>query len=87
MLHPNFVFLGIFINFLGALIYIRDTLKGKIQPNKISWGIWAVAPLIAFAAEVKQGVGVQSLATFMVGFTPLLIFIASFFNKKIILET
>jgi hypothetical protein len=41
-----------------------------------------LAPLIAFVAEIKQGVGIQALATFIVGFVPLIIFIASFLNKK-----
>lgn len=38
--------------------------------------------MVAFSAELKQGVGIQSLATFMVGFVPLLIFLTSFVNKK-----
>ncbi|HJT55642.1 MAG TPA: hypothetical protein VJ761_04035, partial [Ktedonobacteraceae bacterium] len=38
--------------------------------------------LIAFVAELQQGVGLQSLMTFIVGFLPLTVFIASFFNKN-----
>lgn len=82
MINQNFVILGALINLLGGISYIRDTVKGKIKPNKISWGLWALAPLIAFAAEVVQGVGIQALMTFMVGFVPLLVFLASFVNKK-----
>lgn len=44
--------------------------------------MWALASLIAFAAQISKGVGLSSLMTFMVGFGPLTIFIASFFNKK-----
>ncbi len=82
MLHPNFIFVGVGLQFLGGLSYLLDTIKGKIQPNKVSWFLWSLAPLIAFVAEVKQGVGIQSLATFIVGFVPLLVFFASFVNKK-----
>lgn len=82
MLNPNFVLIGVLAQFLGGLSYLVDTVKGKIQPNRVSWFIWALAPLIAFAAEIKQGVGIQSLTTFIVGFVPLCIFIASFVNKK-----
>jgi len=82
MININFVYLGLLINLLGGISYIRDTIIGKIQPNRVSWGLWGLGVMIAFAAEIKQGVGVQSLATFMVGFTPLLIFFASFLNKK-----
>jgi hypothetical protein len=82
MLNENFVYLGVVISFLGGLSYLIDTLKGKAKPNKVTWFVWAIAPLIAFWATIKQGVGVQSLLTFMVGFNPLIIFIASFVNKK-----
>ena len=82
MLHPNFVILGVLIGSIGTLSYLIDTLNGKVKPNKISWLLWATAPLIAFFAEIKQGVGIQSLMTFAVGAGPLLIFLASFLNKK-----
>lgn len=82
MLNENFVYVGVVLSLLGGLSYLIDTLKGKAKPNKVSWFVWALAPLIAFWATVQQGVGVQSLLTFMVGFNPLIIFIASFVNKK-----
>jgi hypothetical protein len=82
MLNENFVYLGVALSFLGALSYLIDTLKGRVQPNKVSWFVWSLAPLVAFWATVQQGVGVQSLLTFMAGFNPLLIFLASFVNKK-----
>jgi hypothetical protein len=65
----------------GSWGYLVDTIKGKIKPNKVSWLLWSIAPMIAFLAMVKQGVGITSLATFVVGFVPLIIFIASFVNK------
>lgn len=82
MINENFVILGVIIQFIGGLSYLIDTVKGKVQPNKVSWLLWCIAPLVAFAAELSQGVGIQSLATFITGFVPLLVFTASFFNKK-----
>lgn len=82
MLHPNFVILGATIGSVGAIVYLIDTIKGKVKPNKVTFFLWSLAPLIAFAAELKEGVGIQSLMTFSVGFIPLVIFLASFFNKK-----
>lgn len=82
MINENFIFVGTVILFLGNASYLRDTIKGKIKPNRVSWLLWTIAPLIAFAAEIKQGVGLQSLTTFMVGFLPLLIFLSSFVDKK-----
>lgn len=82
MLNENFVIVGAIIGIIGSLSYLIDTVKGKVKPNRVSFLLWALAPLIAFAAEIQQGVGIQSLMTFSVGFLPLIIFIASFFNKK-----
>lgn len=82
MIPQYFVIIGALINLFGGFSYIKDTLNGKIKPNKVSWGLWTLAPLIAFTAEISQGVGIQSLMTFTVGFVPFLIFISSFINKK-----
>jgi len=82
MLDQNFVIVGAIIAAAGSLSYLVDTLKGKVKPNRVSFLLWSLAPLIAFFAEVKQGVGIQALMTFIVGFLPLTIFIASFVNKK-----
>ena len=82
MINQNFIFIGLLLQTYGGWQYFIDTIKGKIQPNRVSWFLWSLAPLIAFAAEVKQGVGVQSLTTFIVGFIPLVVFIASFVNRK-----
>ena len=82
MLDPRFVFLGAAINLIGSLKYLVATLKGEAKPNRVTFFLWALAPLIAFAAQLDEGVGLASVMTFVVGFSPLLIFIASFFNKK-----
>ena len=83
MINENFVFLGAIIFFFGSIGYFVDTIKGKVRPNRVTWFIWSLAPIIAFIAQLKQGVEIhQSLLTFMVGFIPLIIFIASFINRK-----
>ncbi len=82
MLNENFAILGAVIYAFGSLTYLIETIQGKIKPNRVTFFLWALAPLIVFAAQVKQGVGIQSLLTFGVGFTPLLVFGASFLNKK-----
>lgn len=82
MLNPYFVLIGVALQFLGGLDYLRQTVKGNVKPNRVTWLLWALAPLIAFFAELNKGVGIQSLMTFIVGFVPLLIFLASFVNKK-----
>src|SRR5674476_217910 len=67
---------------LAAFVYIRSMFVGGTKPNRISWLMWAIAPLIATAAALSNGVGWAVLPVFMAGFSPFLIFIASFFAKK-----
>lgn len=82
MLPDYFVILGSFVYLTGAIAYIVDTIKGKAKPNKVSFFIWSLASLIAFAASVQQGVGIQSLTTLVVGLVPLIIFTLALFHKK-----
>ncbi len=82
MLDERFIILGAFLSFYGAFSYLLATLRCQAKPNRVTWFLWALAPLIAFFAELQKGVGLAALMTFMVGFNPALIFLASFFNKQ-----
>jgi hypothetical protein len=82
MLHSNFVIVGTLIGAAGSVAYLRDTLRGKVRPNRVSFLPWSIAPLIAFCAQIEQGVGLEALMTFSTGFLPLTVFIASFVNKQ-----
>lgn len=76
------VLLGGAVNFAGASVYIKKTIKGEIKPNKVTWLMWSVAPLIATAAAFSDGVRWAVLPVFMCGFCPILVFAASFVNPK-----
>jgi hypothetical protein len=82
MLDPNFIIVGALIGAAGSLAYLVSTVKGKVKPNRVSFLLWSIAPFIAFAAQIEQGVGLEALMTFSTGFLPLVIFLASFVNKK-----
>ena len=82
MLDKNFIIIGTLINSAGTFVYLWNTIKGHVKPNRVSFLLWSIAPMIAFAAQIKQGVGLASLMTFSTGFLPLLIFVASFTNKN-----
>ncbi len=82
MLDSHFVLLGAAFSIAGGGSYIISTLRGKTRPNRVTFALWALAPLVAFAAEIGKGVGLQSLMTFMVGFMPLMVLIASLANNK-----
>jgi hypothetical protein len=82
MLHRNFVIVGALIGAAGSVAYLKNTVKGKVKPNRVSFLLWSVAPVIAFFAQIKQGVGLEALMTFSAGFLPMTVFIASFVNKQ-----
>jgi hypothetical protein len=82
MIDSRFAILGALITLGGNLSYARDTLKAKAQPNRVSWALWALAPLIAFAAELAQQVGLAALLTLAAGGGPLLVLVASFVDPK-----
>lgn len=82
MIDSRFVIVAALLNIIGAAVYATKTFKGETQPNRVTWLLWAVVPMIAFFAELQEGVGIQSLMTFMIGLGPLVVFVASFLNRK-----
>lgn len=77
------VILSVLVSISGSFAYIRDTLKGKTKPNRVSWFMWALAPLIGTSAALSSGADVwATVRIFLSGFLPLIVFIASFVNPK-----
>jgi len=67
---------------LAAFVYINSMFKGQTKPNRVTWFMWSIAPFIATAAALSNGVGWAVIPVFMSGFCPFLVFTASFFTKK-----
>ena len=82
MLPEDFAIVGAIIGSLGGFYYLYETIVGKAQPNRITWLLWGIFPMVIFVAQRAQGVEGLSWTSFVAGFTPLLIVAASFFNKK-----
>lgn len=83
MINENFVLVGALFNLTGSSAYAYHTLKGKTKPNRVSWFLWTIIPMIALFAQIGEGVSLYIvLMTFMVGFGPMLVLIASFINEK-----
>ena len=82
MLNPEWNIAAGAINMTGCALYMWDTIKGRVKPNRVGWSLWTIAPLIAFAAEVTQGVSWAALITLASGLGPLMILLASFASKK-----
>ncbi len=82
MIDRHFAILAALVTLAGSGGYALDTLRGRTQPNRVSWAMWAVAPLIAFAAELTEHAGLTSLLTFSVGFGPAMVLLASFLDER-----
>jgi hypothetical protein len=66
----------------GFGIYFIDTIIGRVEPNKVSWLMWSLSPLIAAFAAFSRGVVWPAIPIFVSGLGPFCIFVAAFFNKK-----
>ena len=82
MLLEYLVFAGAIAQLLTVFPYVRLMIKGRVKPNRVSWLMWSIAPIIATAAGISKGVGWAVLPVFMSGFAPLLILISSFIVKN-----
>ena len=82
MLPEYCAIIGAIIGSLGGFYYLYETIAGKAQPNRITWLLWGIFPMVIFVAQRAQSVEGVSWASFVAGFTPLLVVAASFFNKK-----
>jgi hypothetical protein len=82
MIPEHFAVVGAVIGSIGGFYYLYETITGNARPNRVTWLLWGLLPMIGFVAQRAQGVEGLSWATFAAGFTPLLIFGASFLNKS-----
>ena len=77
------IFLGAVINVIGTFSYIRETIRGNTKPNKVTWLLWSIAPLIAAAASFSDGVRPLVIVPVLFsGLMPLLVLLSSFVNPN-----
>jgi hypothetical protein len=77
-MHTLFAIAGAAVNFAACLSYVRAILRGDAMPNRVTWFLWALVPLIAGAAQLRAGVGISTLVVLSVGVGPACILLASF---------
>lgn len=82
MLPEQIGYITIVIGLTGATFYIRDMIKGGTKPNKVTWFIWSLAPMIGAFLQFKSGGGLSAIPIFMAGFASFLVFLFSFFYKN-----
>src|SRR5579871_1132519 len=81
-MHTLLAIAGSVINFAACLGYVRAILKGEATPNRVTWFLWALVPLIAAAAQLQSGVGISTLVVLSVGAGPACVVLASFIAHK-----
>ena len=67
---------------VAAVAYIRSMFKGQTKPNRVTWLMWTIAPFTAAFAAFSSGATWAAVPVFMSGFSPFLILLASFVNKR-----
>ena len=82
MINQNYIWLALFIIVYGNFFYLRDTLKGETKPNRVTFILWGIAPLITFFAQKEGGGSIQIFYTLLIALAPIVIFAASFHDKN-----
>jgi len=73
MLPAWFTAFSIAIRLIGGTQYAWGVATGKARPNPITWFLWGLTPLIAFAAQVQYEFTAQSLVLLALAASPLII--------------
>lgn len=73
MLPGWFVVVSICIRLVSGSQYAWGVVKGKAQPNPVTWFLWGLTPMIAFFAQAKSGLSGQGIVLLVLGLTPLVI--------------
>lgn len=83
MIDQNWIFLAVAINLSAAIVYAYSVVRGNTRPNRVTWFVLSIAPLLAFAAMLAKGVSFrESIFTLQTGVSPLIILTSTFFAKQ-----
>ena len=52
---------ALIVNIVGYVPYIRGIFSGKVKPQRVTWGLWAILTTIAFINQVLNHGGYSSL--------------------------
>ncbi len=81
MLPEYFALVSTAIVSIGTLHYLWLTVRGEVQPNRVTFFFWGLFPLIIFFAQSSVEVSSVLWITLSVGTLPFLIVGASYLNK------
>jgi hypothetical protein len=78
VIDPRLIFIATILPLVGGITYIRATLRGETAPNRVTWTLWGIEPLLAFIVERQQHVGLASVMSLVLGVIPIAVVAASF---------
>ena len=73
MLPEWFIGFAILLRLFSGGRYAWGILHGRARPNPVTWFLWGSTAMVAFIAQVNEGVGAQAIVTFVLGLSPLTI--------------
>ncbi len=71
-------FLALLLNLIGYIPYIRDVLRRKVKPHRITWGIWTILTTIMAFNQVSNDGGYSSLFFISTALLVTIVFVLSF---------
>lgn len=77
-----FAIIATILIFVAYIPYIRNTIKGITRPHIFSFFLWSLTTFIIFFLQLKNGGGIGSWVTFVIGLMTLTTFILSLRNGK-----
>ena len=82
MFYTTIAVISVALSILSGLSYVTATLRGEAKPNRVTWLLWSVAPMIGGFAQLASGVGLSTAVIFASSVMPLCVFLASFKNRN-----
>jgi hypothetical protein len=82
MIPSYFIIISPILSSIGMFLYIRDMTLGTTKPNRVSFFLWAFAPIVGALISFSQGAGWSALPVFFAGLGPVLVLVASFIVKQ-----
>ena len=71
--------IAVILNAIGYYPYLRDIIRGIVQPHRVTWGIFSILTAIASVNQIENGGGYSSL---FFASTFILVFITFLFSIK-----
>ncbi len=83
MIYAHYVALfGFAIQMAAAVIYCRSIVLAPVTPNRVSWLLWAVIPLVATFIALRDGAGWAALPVFAAGLAPTIVLLFAIGRKS-----